>query len=1495
MKRPGNYKAVSMLLAAVLTASLYQPGSALAADTSAGAYDTSETAEVEVDLIKEIAADSVEEPDGEAPDSGEETNVVAEVNNGSTDEAAQEESEEEVKDEEEDSEEEAEATEEEGEEVKAAKEEVEDEMKTVAKEAEEDPEWFLPQLCETITVSGYYVYPGFSAYGLTDGVKVEEKEAEASDGTVFTKRFSAGSPAKDENGIPIFDSQRSMKIEVSELSNIVVYCQSSGSARTLRLVNKNGDTVKDFIAVSKDDPMAPSPAANVEKGVYYLFSPNSTVYTYGIRIRDGEAPRRDWSLVPDPVITSVTREENGDLTVTFDAEFGMDGADKGRIFMLRNGFEAGYQEVTSAKPAIFTPDSNGTYTFKVVIMRDGDADKESEEYVCDGYTMPPASPSITWLADLGGGSIYVDWNNVDADQGCSVYYKEESADDSAYTEAENGNKRGNCTITGLSTGKTYTVKVEANDSESGRSQYTRSITVGDASQEWYADTFGSATHGFIIVNGNENEVSSYSNQYPVSENRVEDVTNGNGTIVMDLRGNENGKIADSEEGVMVYYTRMNPRTENFKLTATFELTNSDIMGNQAGVGIYAFDIAGLGTKDAKYLNSVAVGNFKLSDGNETKYHHSGVRVVTGYESYDPTSTAGSGRDLDNTRVFSKKPEADVLVPGEKFTYTLEKTDTGFLCSYEGETFEIPGVNKLMEQEDGSIIVALAVGRCNGTISDIRFEKNPGTAASDTTVKETEPKVSVYSSDTTGEQEYLFMADSNVKGTITLSGNGKEFGTAQSGPDLVAKIETELWNPGGMNEMSYSFLPDETEPDLTGYEPVEGMLSVKWRVHGIAREVIYTSPDAPVNGQGTREDPVDLQTMLNSAMPGQTIIMLDGTYSPAEQYFIPRNVCGKDGEEITLMPENVGCVKVTGSNMDSPSLMHIVGNYWHIYGIEFCDGKNKGVSVSGNNNTVELCTMHDVGNSGLQISRYASEPYVQEMWPCNNLIKNCEAYNCCDPARNDADGFAAKLTCGEGNVFYGCISHHNIDDGWDLYAKSTTGPIGAVTVENCVAYSNGFLLGDDPSDSIVAFGEGNGFKLGGENMYGAHKLINSVSFNNYAKGITSNSGPNCQVINCTAYNNSLKGGSYNLSLYTKQSNEKAWVVDGVISLATNGTTAAELGSSNGVLYSLRSRTNYLFDGEKSENNQGVKATEDWFESTDVSIVPTRNPDGTINMHGLLVLKDNAPADSGARINTSSGAASEKPNSTGPVAGQESQRLVTIDIREEYIEDSLVDVVKQVSGAENAAQLESFMRSAVTNDERAKAVLDDVTKEDTSVYEVIVYVSFDGGDTWITADEETFPTSGVDLVFDYPDGTGAEEYAFVAAHLITKGINGRQQGEMEFLKPVGEEEGLKLHVDSVSPFAFGWKKSEETTAVEDPADDSNKNIGKTEGETDSAGGRKNGTRSGNKSGSGSASSGMSKTNGVRSGDGAPITETAAVIALAAAMIALILIQRIKINRK
>ena len=288
----------------------------------------------------------------------------------------------------------------------------------------------------------------------------------------------------------------------------------------------------------------------------------------------------------------------------------------------------------------------------------------------------------------------------------------------------------------------------------------------------------------------------------------------------------------------------------------------------------------------------------------------------------------------------------------------------------------------------------------------------------------------------------------------------------------------------------------------------------------------------------------------------------------------------------------------------------------------------------------MCNVKASGNSGIQISRSGSANNKAGrdgmLWPSYNLIKNCESSDNCDKGRNDADGFAAKLTCGNGNKFYGCIAHNNIDDGWDLYAKTVSGEIGSVVIENCVAYSNGWLTTDDTTAEGYVYGEGNGFKLGGGYLKGGHQLINSVSFNNGAKGVTSNSCPDCQIINCTIFGNSSKKGdeSYSVGLNTKDSYAKEWVVKGLISMASKDDTKME----DLIPFALHSADNFIYDGSASYNNQGVMATKDWFVNTNsAEIVPTRNTDGTINMHDLLVLTEAAPKNSGARLDTTSSAA------------------------------------------------------------------------------------------------------------------------------------------------------------------------------------------------------------------------------------------------------------------
>ena len=123
----------------------------------------------------------------------------------------------------------------------------------------------------------------------------------------------------------------------------------------------------------------------------------------------------------------------------------------------------------------------------------------------------------------------------------------------------------------------------------------------------------------------------------------------------------------------------------------------------------------------------------------------------------------------------------------------------------------------------------------------------------------------------------------------------------------------------------------------------------------------------------------------------------------------------------------------------------------------------------------------------------------------------------DSGIEDADGFAAKLTCGDGNIFRNCKAEYNCDDGWDLYTKSDTGAIGVVTLEYCEASNNGKL----PSGKATG-GDGNGFKLGDDTASVPHILRGCVANYNAKHGFTGNGNP-AQIVmeNCTGTGNAQK--------------------------------------------------------------------------------------------------------------------------------------------------------------------------------------------------------------------------------------------------------------------------------------------------------------------------------------------------------------------------------------
>jgi hypothetical protein len=95
-----------------------------------------------------------------------------------------------------------------------------------------------------------------------------------------------------------------------------------------------------------------------------------------------------------------------------------------------------------------------------------------------------------------------------------------------------------------------------------------------------------------------------------------------------------------------------------------------------------------------------------------------------------------------------------------------------------------------------MVVAVAVGRCNAVIEHITFEKAEGSAAQGGAAQKLQPKVSVYSSNTSARQVYTFMADANTEGILTLSsrdaqGNVTELGSAEVNSALVAKLDVML--------------------------------------------------------------------------------------------------------------------------------------------------------------------------------------------------------------------------------------------------------------------------------------------------------------------------------------------------------------------------------------------------------------------------------------------------------------------------------------------------------------------------------------------------------------------------------------------------------------------------------------------------------------------------------------------------------------------------------
>lgn len=1026
-----------------------------------------------------------------------------------------------------------------------------------------------------------------------------------------------------------------LQFTVTGTADVTLVMASTGSSNTsaVGLADTEGKIMKNSENVTTVTGTSGTAMTytGLKAGQYNIISPENAEFDRGARILSVEVAETggsqtaaapvDWSAVAEPVIIGVTVNEDGNFLVDFEAVIDkLQGAEYAVISMQSNGFEVASKKIANGDRSVeMIPYWSGDYTFVASLYRAGETEKDSRPYEYKNYSMRLDKPAFRLLRSEGKGTVYVDWVGNERARDYTVLYKKTG--DTNFTKAADGLTQSFYRLSGLTIGAEYEIRVVVNTDETdpltgakASSEYSEKITVSNRMEhQWYAGIVGSSIRGSMTIkeaNGTS-RMDSYSTDHKYT--KAVDITNTSGRI--SIPTDSSGKISDDEDGFRYYFTLIDPNTENFKLTATFTVTDiSETPDNQTGFGIIATDILpanmlGGQTIAHKYVNSMSTMYYSAKNSNP------GMRYVTGNYSQDASDNETSER----VNTFKKFSGSASFAVGNAYTFTLEKTDTSFIASMGDEKITLNNTALLSVQDDGSICVGVMTARKVGMdITDIKFEtfvsKGVSGVEKDERIK---PSTRVYSTGATGSTDYEYIYASNVAGTLTVTApDGKALTPVKMEADSAARVNVPL--SVGVNSISSTFTPDDSA-DLTSYDPIITSTNVTCKQYGSLEDYLYVAVDGSEAGDGTKDKPLNLATAVRYAMPGQILMLKDGIYGGVT---IERSSCGTEGKNIVMRPENAGGVTFQGG-------ITLVGSYWHIYGMYVKGSSGVGIQICGNNNIIEMCTVEGAAATGVQISRSDSasnrQGIVGRLWPSDNLVKNCESFDNCDEGRNDADGFAAKLTCGEGNRFYGCISHNNIDDGWDFYAKTTSGEIGAVTIENCVAYNNGWLTTDNIADPSYNYGEGNGFKLGGGYLKGGHKLFNSISFGNHGTGITSNSCPDCEVYNSTAY-----GNSTGISLGTMVSMEKAWIVKGLLSLSTDGKT-------DSVPWALHGVDNYIAMGKATYNKLGEEALESWFESVDMTVLPTRNEDGTIDMHGLFTLTGAAPADSGARLDVTGGEA------------------------------------------------------------------------------------------------------------------------------------------------------------------------------------------------------------------------------------------------------------------
>ena len=279
---------------------------------------------------------------------------------------------------------------------------------------------------------------------------------------------------------------------------------------------------------------------------------------------------------------------------------------------------------------------------------------------------------------------------------------------------------------------------------------------------------------------------------------------------------------------------------------------------------------------------------------------------------------------------------------------------------------------------------------------------------------------------------------------------------------------------------------------------------------------YVGPNGSDSNPGTMASPFKTLTAAHARVAaGGTIWLLSGTNMITPTQGLTKSGTASAHIRVQAVAGGTRPVLDFSAQAFGNRGIEVRGDYWELRGFEIQNAGDNCIAVDGSNNTFDLLVIHGCQDTGLQITASSTDA-TNDAKAANNLVLNCDSYENIDQPTNgeNADGFAAKLRIGPGNVFRGCRSWNNADDGWDFFASDDV-----VTIDNCWAFLNGKVVSGSNSA-----GDGNGFKLGGApngaGQGGAvHIVKNSYAFDNRACGFVRNNNPEVPMLtSCGASGN-----------------------------------------------------------------------------------------------------------------------------------------------------------------------------------------------------------------------------------------------------------------------------------------------------------------------------------------------------------------------------------------